>query len=266
MPTLTVHNAEIRTATVEVKTLTLAGKQVTLSVFRQLRERTLINADGTLNGQPWGTVNYHPDKCADSDAHLHVVWQVGSDLHRARVELAMSWPRWIEADAAPAWVDAKVREDVAGMLTGWEPMAEEFTKAFLGVSVRMPMSAEAQRVTSTRRHLDDVRRVVAERGPSHRVYPVAAREHPRSATTAALVASGLAAARAAARAREVPAGEELSASEDLFEKALAALPTTSLVEAEAQLVAEVRTEVARRQRHRDVRTALADLPQLFIAV
>lgn len=39
---LTVHNATITTAAVEVKTLTISGKQVTLAVFRQLREEQLI--------------------------------------------------------------------------------------------------------------------------------------------------------------------------------------------------------------------------------
>jgi len=32
-PPLSVHNAEITTARVEVKTLTISGKQVTLAVF-----------------------------------------------------------------------------------------------------------------------------------------------------------------------------------------------------------------------------------------
>lgn len=260
MPALTVHNAEIRTATVEVNTLTLAGKQVTLSVFRQLRERKLINDDGTLNGKPWGTVNYHPDKCGDADQHLHVVWQSGTSLFRDRVGLAVSHPKWVEAKAATAWVDAKVREDVTTTLTGWEPLAEDFTKAFLGITVGMSMSAEAKQATWTRRHVDDMRRVVAEHGPSYQVFPVAARERPTRTS------SGLEAARAAARNWQVTAGEELLASEGLFEKALAGLPATPLTEAESWLVAEVRQEVDRRRRHRDVRTALVDLPQLFIAV
>lgn len=84
-PKLTVHNAEVRTATVEIKTLTVSGKQVTLAVFRQLMEVPLIAADGTFKGEPWGTVNYHPDKCADSPGHVHVVWQEGTELRRSAV-------------------------------------------------------------------------------------------------------------------------------------------------------------------------------------
>ncbi len=82
---LTVHNAEIRTAIVEVKTLTISGKQVTLAVFRQLVSEPLTDADHRPLGPMWGTVNYHPDKCADAPEHHHVVWQRGSDLRRTTV-------------------------------------------------------------------------------------------------------------------------------------------------------------------------------------
>jgi hypothetical protein len=83
-PPLTVQNAAITTASVEIKTLTVSGKQVTLAVFRQLLEQPLVREDGTLAGQPWGIVNYHPDKCAGSPVrHWHVVWQEGSELRRS---------------------------------------------------------------------------------------------------------------------------------------------------------------------------------------
>ena len=86
MSRLTVQNAQITTATVEVKTLTISGKQVTLAVFRQLREEPLIAEDGTLSGVPWGIVNYHPDKlCAGIGEHWHVVWQLGQELLRSAV-------------------------------------------------------------------------------------------------------------------------------------------------------------------------------------
>lgn len=84
---LTVHNAELRTATVEIKTLTVSGKQVTLAVFRQLRRAHLVDNDGNLRGEPWGTVNYHPDpQCREEEwPHIHVVWQDGQELRRAMV-------------------------------------------------------------------------------------------------------------------------------------------------------------------------------------
>lgn len=89
--TITTQEASIKTATVEVKTLTLGGKQMTLSVFRQLQEEELIDMEtGQFRGLPWGTVNYHPD-CRTGAEHLHVVWQKGSALRRATVY------RWLDA-------------------------------------------------------------------------------------------------------------------------------------------------------------------------
>ena len=106
-PKLTVHNVHISTATVEIKKFTVDSKQVTLAVFRQLIEEPLVADDGTLNGVPWGTVNYHPGKqCRavphegeqrDYDytgyEHLHVVWQKGSELRRTTVRTDITWER-----------------------------------------------------------------------------------------------------------------------------------------------------------------------------
>jgi hypothetical protein len=88
---LNVLNAEIKTAAVEIRTLTVSGKQVTLAVFRQLKDEPLVNRDGTLNGTPWGIVNYHPDKCAEGRPHMHVVWQRGTELLRATVWVPSSY-------------------------------------------------------------------------------------------------------------------------------------------------------------------------------
>lgn len=114
--TLTVQNAQITTATVEIQTLTVGGKQVTLAVFRQLKREPLVNDDGTLNGTPWGIVNYHPDKCADGDPHIHVVWQRGSELRRSACRKPVTlWP--IQPPSAEKWLDA-------ALLDGWRPSAE----------------------------------------------------------------------------------------------------------------------------------------------
>lgn len=83
---LTTQNATITTATIQVQAMTIGARQVTLSVFRQLLEEPLIADDGTLNGVPWGVVNYHPDKCGDQPDHVHVVWQKGDELRRAAVQ------------------------------------------------------------------------------------------------------------------------------------------------------------------------------------
>ncbi|MER5504813.1 hypothetical protein ABT052_05715 [Streptomyces sp. NPDC002766] len=84
---LTPKNATVTTATIEVQALRIGKKQVTQAVFRQLKEEALITDDGTLKGIPWGTVNYHPDKCSDAPEHLHVVWQNGDQLCRSTVQM-----------------------------------------------------------------------------------------------------------------------------------------------------------------------------------
>lgn len=121
MSALTVHNAEIKTAAVEIRTLTISGKQVTLAVFRQLREDPLIAEDGTLNGVPWGTVNYHPDKCGNATEHWHMVWQRGPDLLRSRVNKVPGFPSF-RSDDANAFMTA----------IAWEVLQEGGTSHFNG--------------------------------------------------------------------------------------------------------------------------------------
>ena len=83
---ISAHEAVVKTATVEVKTLTISGKQVTLAVFRQLLSQSIVSPEKPLlRGTPWGRVNYHPDKCAAASEHLHIVWQLGEELRRDAV-------------------------------------------------------------------------------------------------------------------------------------------------------------------------------------
>ena len=110
--TLTVHNAEITTATVEVKTLTISGKQVTLAVFRQLPRRFPPDGSGVL----WGRVNYHPDKCEPGSYdrerqrvrpyHCHFVWQSGNELFRGVCEKPGPEPQIAGIDGSQETVDA----------------------------------------------------------------------------------------------------------------------------------------------------------------
>lgn len=82
---ITTTEAVIKTASVEVRTLTLSGKQMTLAVFRQLLPEPLIDLETSeLRGVPWGRVNYCPSKCYQS-SHLHVVWQKGSELRQSTI-------------------------------------------------------------------------------------------------------------------------------------------------------------------------------------
>jgi hypothetical protein len=83
---INIHDARIRTVSVGIKALTISDKQVTLAVFRQLFEEDLIAEDGTLNGVPWGRVNYCPNKAdCPQPSHAHIVWQKGEELRRGTV-------------------------------------------------------------------------------------------------------------------------------------------------------------------------------------
>lgn len=106
MSNIRTKDATVRTAQVEIRTLTVSGKQVTLAVFRQLFDRPILTAEGTLNGTPWGIVNYHPDpRCRADDAfdHWHVVWQLGDDLYRSRVQNRWDCPScaWVPDEGRP---------------------------------------------------------------------------------------------------------------------------------------------------------------------
>jgi hypothetical protein len=63
---ISTHEATISTASIEIKTLTLGKKPMTLAVFRQLKKGALIDTETlAMRGKPWGTVNYHAD-CVDN--------------------------------------------------------------------------------------------------------------------------------------------------------------------------------------------------------
>jgi len=76
------RSALISTASVEIKTLTLNGKQITLAVFRQFPYGRLLAEDGSLNGEPWGWINHHPDRSCRGWEHKHVIWQQRGRLYR----------------------------------------------------------------------------------------------------------------------------------------------------------------------------------------
>lgn len=246
---LSTQNATITTASVEVKTLTISGKQVTLAVFRQLREEPLIAEDGTLNGVPWGVVNYHPDKCGDSlPKHRHIVWQCGDELLRCRVEIIapFDWPSHrfqdVATDAYAAWI---LGEWAHGRLD-WCPLERSgihgryFCRwktggmSLQGAVCEVLDQGTVEQAEMAKHRLDQKQR-----------------EHDKHAGPWQI--------------------EELTKARDAMDETLAALDAEI---AELGPIERIRSdyndalaaEVGRRQRHRDVRTGLAALPQLFIAV
>lgn len=108
IPQLTVHNATITTATIEIRTLTIGTRQVTQNIFRQLPEHPVINHAGNVDGTPWGTVNYHPDRCEDTKEHIHVVWQCGDELRRSHVRCPLN--AYLEHRLAPQYAIALIAE------------------------------------------------------------------------------------------------------------------------------------------------------------
>lgn len=93
-----VEEASVRTASVEIRALTVDKKQMTLAVFRQLIEEPLFDLETfALRGQAWGSVNYHPvPKICPHGSHRHVVWQLGRELRRATVEREMPVRAWLQ--------------------------------------------------------------------------------------------------------------------------------------------------------------------------
>ncbi|AZQ32633.1 hypothetical protein EJ357_03560 [Streptomyces cyaneochromogenes] len=268
MPQLTTQNAVITTATIEVKTLTLGGKQVTQSVFRQLREEPLINHDGTLNGTPWGFVNYHPDKCADGEPHRHVVWQRDGELLRATVSQPYDCRGAYWSAAGQEFLEAHAREVVAGRGRYFGGKLPELVREDDAVVVRhrvdgFPFSVildapEDIRVRDAwRAYLSWRTAVEEEEKPVHNPYPVSpgVSEEQRAQVVQKWTADR------AERTRK--ARERL----DEVVEALGPVPSPEEVDALYQEhLDEAKDEAARRQRVADALTAVKALPQLFIAV
>lgn len=252
---LTVHNAEIKTATVEIRTLAISGKQVTLAVFRQLREELLIAQDGSLNGVPWGVVNYHPDKCGGRDFldHWHVVWQQGTELLRSSVIKEPAW-RAFYPNAGPAFLSAHVRDVLLGVESRhFEGEIPEWDNALelelCGINVAIRPSRAARAATQAWRELRAAAAVGEVSSGRYVEYC-----HEKGFLTSApwFEAKPLLERRQAEAldALVLEVGPQKDAPDVLF----------------AKFESAVQKEAARQRRHLDQRHALAALPQLFIAV
>ncbi|WP_328449896.1 hypothetical protein OG780_19410 [Streptomyces sp. NBC_00386] len=279
---LTTQNATITTATVEVKTLTISGKQVTLAVFRQLREEPVISSDGTLNGEPWGTVNYHPDKCGDEPDHWHVVWQSGGELLRSLVDKKADFDfttatgnrlsrHWHSGDTADRYLTALV---YMGLMAGGDPV--------LDVKRQLPATYWTEGAPDSYA----AKCVLSEALAGTDVFPVQATA-VEGAVDAANLASRLRVAKVTA-SKELTEAEKsrseewratftanrryaVEEAERKFADSMAAV--RALIEEwggfdaiDSAYTSAIETEGARRQAHRGSRAAIAELPQLFIAV
>jgi hypothetical protein len=66
------RHADVRTSTVFVRTVTMTPDQVTLTLYRQVGERSW--ADLTDGGEAWGWIGRCPSKPCYPAAHRHVLW------------------------------------------------------------------------------------------------------------------------------------------------------------------------------------------------
>ena len=83
MPVISIENAQIKSASIEIKALTVNGRQLTLSTFRQIPEENLIDCEKmALNGVPWGIINYFWKDNGSEHTHWHIIWQKGKELKR----------------------------------------------------------------------------------------------------------------------------------------------------------------------------------------
>lgn len=155
-----VEEATIHTLTVEVATMKINGRQVTLSVFRQLRKEDLLaypeeGESCVFRGLPWGTVHYFPDECKDANrgTHLHVVWQLGGVLRRACID---EWSRALHSSDHLVHLDESLfiqkltREDAwhawlaAVIHSGVEPVkSQDGQLVFRGRSYQWPSYQDA---------------------------------------------------------------------------------------------------------------------------
>ncbi|MFD0422424.1 hypothetical protein [Streptomyces parvus] len=271
---LTTQNATITTATVEVKTLTISGKQVTLAVFRQLKEERLIAEDGTLNGEPWGSVNYHPDECSAAAEHLHVVWQKGNELRRAYVEGAPSFDRTLPGGhrvGANWYSSATVNRYLAALV-------------YMGLKAGNKSILDSKPPTFATRHATHLPQLdFPEELSQAETFSVRG-----NVPQVVVDAADLEAAYAQAQVDADPDNEQTSPSywptqtaeqrqEEVsraltkYDEAMSAL--RAVIEKcggfdviEGAYTAEIAAEEDRRRQLRDVHLSVARLPQLFIAV
>ncbi len=261
---VTTHEATIQTATVEVKSLTIGGRQVTLSVFRQLQREPVIDLEAVkLDGVPWGRVHYFPDAGCAARAdrgHLHVVWQKGAELRRACLDPLSPGPEtsYRCPTFADSWRDvaaAERQKDVAyavafGLLAAADPAAvrfepEEGTTSPLHGVYAIDRGGLTWRYRGSYGGSADPLRVLSDVASL-----VWSRDHPRPG-------SGYETTPEAVRAT---AGRFAGSPLPTPEEALAAL-------GQARATVQDRTNEARatESRYADLYRQLADLPQLFIA-
>lgn len=76
-----ITNVTISTVTVDIQTIRVGNKQMTLSIFRQLPRKSIIDDHGNLIELPWGWVNY------DHDGGTPFVYNHHGTLYRSDIPI-----------------------------------------------------------------------------------------------------------------------------------------------------------------------------------
>lgn len=102
---INVHDAQVKTARVEIRHIVVSNRKMTQSVFRQIPFERVVEFDESgavqFRGELWGEVNYwwkgtspkyysvgrYPDR--EQYQRRHMLWQLGDELRR--VALARHW-------------------------------------------------------------------------------------------------------------------------------------------------------------------------------
>ena len=85
-----MKNIEIEALSVKIKTIKIDSKKMTLSVFKQLPEKNIINENLELQGIVWGRVNYQIPK--QPVYETNIVWQHGNNLYRSAIRRLFCTP------------------------------------------------------------------------------------------------------------------------------------------------------------------------------
>lgn len=250
---LSVHDAKIKTIAVQINTITVGRKQVTLSLFRQLREEDLISDDGTLNGIPWGYVNYCPGKDCPRRDHWHIVWQRGNELLRSAVEKKIRFDKYA-SDVTDRFILGLVYDE---LIEDRQPRPDwlrrilrdfEYTTSY-GIDAYVEVPRELHNLSLALRDA-----AIAEGRPSKTDWDDEDYDEDEEDEEEAPARRGKARDDRADRARRKC--EEIKAKFEVNDNGTL----------EAAFNKELEDEAERRKRHVDTRKALAALPQLFIAV
>jgi len=96
-----LRNVQVRTATVEVKHITISDRKLTQTVFRQVQEEDIIDFENAIyKGIPWGHVNYFWGSWKGSRATettKHILWQKADELRRCVINGTRYFDNYEEA-------------------------------------------------------------------------------------------------------------------------------------------------------------------------